>query len=43
MLFYFEDANMSVLALRLVLVDFREDGLTPYLTIWKHGLVETKV
>ncbi|KAI9780628.1 MAG: hypothetical protein M1816_002789 [Peltula sp. TS41687] len=26
-----------------VLVDFREDGMTPYLTVWKHGLVEMKV
>jgi len=26
-----------------VLVDFREDGVTPYATIWKHGLEEYKV
>lgn len=26
-----------------VLVDFREDGVTPYLTVWKHGLMEVKV
>ncbi|KAL1959478.1 hypothetical protein VTO42DRAFT_1923 [Malbranchea cinnamomea] len=26
-----------------VLIDFREDGITPYATIWKHGLVEEKV
>ena len=26
-----------------VLVDFREDGVTPYATIWKHGLEEMKV
>ena len=26
-----------------ILVDFREDGITPYATIWKHGLEEMKV
>ncbi|EER29785.1 hypothetical protein D8B26_002523 [Coccidioides posadasii str. Silveira] len=26
-----------------VLIDFREDGMTPYATIWKHGLEEMKV
>ena len=26
-----------------VLVDFREDGVTPYATIWKYGLEEYKV
>ena len=26
-----------------VLVDFREDGTTPYATIWKYGLEEYKV
>lgn len=26
-----------------VLVDFRGDGVTPYATIWKHGLEEYKV
>jgi hypothetical protein len=26
-----------------ILVDFREDGMTPYATIWKHGLKEMKV
>jgi hypothetical protein len=26
-----------------VLIDFREDGVTPYATLWKHGLEETKV
>jgi hypothetical protein len=28
---------------RYVLIDFREDGVTPYATVWKHGLKETKV
>ncbi|EEP78094.1 conserved hypothetical protein [Uncinocarpus reesii 1704] len=26
-----------------VLIDFRDDGITPYATIWKHGLEEMKV
>jgi hypothetical protein len=26
-----------------VLVDFREDGVTPYATVWKHGLEDYKV
>ncbi|KAK2813881.1 hypothetical protein FQN50_000282 [Emmonsiellopsis sp. PD_5] len=26
-----------------VLIDFRDDGVTPYATIWKHGLSEMKV
>jgi hypothetical protein len=26
-----------------VLIDFREDGVTPYATVWKHGLEEMKV
>lgn len=26
-----------------ILVDFREDGITPYATVWKHGLEEYKV
>ncbi|KAA8651394.1 translationally-controlled tumor protein [Aspergillus tanneri] len=26
-----------------ILIDFREDGVTPYATLWKHGLEETKV
>ncbi|KAJ5676492.1 Translationally-controlled tumor protein [Penicillium sp. IBT 18751x] len=26
-----------------VLIDFREDGVTPYATVWKHGFKETKV
>lgn len=28
---------------RVVLLNYREDGITPYITIWKHGLSETKV
>ena len=26
-----------------ILVDFREDGITPYVTVWKAGLKEYKV
>ncbi|KAL1979651.1 hypothetical protein VTN96DRAFT_5413 [Rasamsonia emersonii] len=26
-----------------VLIDYREDGITPYATLWKHGLEEMKV
>lgn len=26
-----------------ILVDFREDGVTPYAVLWKHGLEEYKV
>ena len=26
-----------------ILVDFREDGMTPYITIWKAGLEDYKV
>ena len=26
-----------------ILVDFREDGTTPYATIWKYGLEDYKV
>ena len=27
----------------VVLLNYREDGVTPYLTFWKHGLKEVKV
>jgi len=27
----------------VVLLNYREDGVTPYITIWKSGLVEMKV
>ncbi|KAB8074245.1 Mss4-like protein [Aspergillus leporis] len=26
-----------------ILIDFREDGVTPFATLWKHGLEEVKV
>ena len=28
---------------RVVLLNWREDGVTPFVTIWKHGLTEMKV
>ncbi len=27
----------------VVLLNYREDGVTPYVTVWKHGLKEEKV
>jgi hypothetical protein len=27
----------------VVLLNYREDGVTPYVTVWKHGLSEMKV
>lgn len=27
----------------VVLLNYREDGVTPYVTLWKHGLAEMKV
>lgn len=28
---------------RVVLLNYREDGVTPYIIVWKHGLTEMKV
>lgn len=33
----------GILTNRHILIDFREDGVTPYATLWKHGLEEMKV
>jgi hypothetical protein len=27
----------------IVLLNYREDGTTPYITVWKHGLIQMKV
>ncbi|KAF2431581.1 microtubule/calcium-binding protein [Tothia fuscella] len=27
----------------VILLNYREDGTTPYVTVWKHGLIEMKV
>jgi hypothetical protein len=32
-----------VISFRHVLIDFREDGVTPYATVWKDGLKAIKV
>lgn len=29
--------------IRVVLLNYREDGVTPYIIVWKHGLEEMKV
>ena len=28
---------------RVILLNYREDGITPYVTVWKHGVKEMKV
>lgn len=28
---------------RIVLLNYREDGTTPYIVVWKHGLKAMKV
>jgi hypothetical protein len=28
---------------RVILMNYREDGVTPFVTVWKHGLTEMKV
>lgn len=28
---------------RIALLNYREDGVTPFITFWKHGLEEMKV
>lgn len=35
------DRNLS--SNRVVLLNYREDGMTPFVTIWKYGLTEMKV
>jgi Translationally controlled tumour protein len=27
----------------VILLNYREDGITPYVTVWKHGLTQMKV
>jgi hypothetical protein len=27
----------------VILLNYREDGVTPFVTVWKHGLTEMKV
>ncbi len=33
-----QDENAAIM-----LLNYREDGVTPYITVWKHGLTEMKV
>ena len=35
--------SILILLHRVVFLNYREDGITPYVIIWKHGLVEMKV
>lgn len=35
--------NLKLTVSRHVLIDFREDGVTPYATVWADGLKEIKV
>lgn len=30
-------------SLRVILMNYREDGTTPFVTVWKHGLEGMKV
>jgi hypothetical protein len=34
---------LTLIPFRYVLIDFREDGVTPYATVWAHGLKSIKV
>lgn len=36
-------AMILTLITRVVLLNYREDGVTPYVIVWKHGVKETKV
>ncbi|KAI0011767.1 translationally-controlled tumor protein [Xylariaceae sp. FL0662B] len=39
---FYTGENMDVDGM-VVLLNYRDDGITPYVTIWKHGLDEMKV
>ncbi|CAJ2510115.1 Uu.00g060150.m01.CDS01 [Anthostomella pinea] len=39
---FYTGENMDVDGM-VVLLNYREDGITPYVTVWKHGLEEMKV
>ncbi|KAI1074446.1 TCTP family protein [Whalleya microplaca] len=39
---FYTGENMDVDGM-VVLLNYRDDGITPYVTIWKHGLEEMKV
>ena len=40
---FFRGASMDAETYMYVLIDYREDGITPYATYWKNGFKETKV
>jgi hypothetical protein len=35
--------KLTAFRYRVVLLNYREDGTTPYVIVWKHGLEEMKV
>lgn len=35
--------DVTLICCRVVLLNYREDGTTPYVVVWKHGLKEEKV
>ena len=39
---YFVNCGLTVPG-RVVLLNYREDGITPFVTVWKHGVKEEKV
>jgi hypothetical protein len=39
----FESLEQDLTGCRVVLLNYREDGVTPYVTVWKHGVKEMKV
>ncbi len=41
--FPFGPVDMADFFSRVVLLNYREDGTTPYVTVWKHGLKAEKV
>jgi hypothetical protein len=41
--FYPFQIRITANPLRVVLLNYREDGVTPYVVVWKHGLKEMKV
>ena len=42
-LFYYQLLTLTLPQNRVVLLNYRDDGETPYMVFWKHGLKEEKV
>jgi len=42
-LFYYQLLTLALPQNRVVLLNYRDDGETPYMVFWKHGLKEEKV